>query len=136
MVAQMDDAVNGERVREVQQLSERVRQLERSIDALRAQLADTERTLDRVDVTTYQNGLKIEQGGTDLKFAIEEAANVQRITSARLDLLKESLNRRIMPLELADGDHRSMLAAHVRRLDELEGRLRSDTGYGVCSARK
>ena len=93
-----------------------------SLSRLTTQVSANEATLNRVDAEVHRQGLLLEERHDELKLAIEAFQTAQRATNAKIDLVRDAMENRLVPLELATRAHATTLADHGRRLDQAEGR--------------
>ena len=103
-------------------LEGRVERVEGRLGRLEGQVSTNEATLNRVDAEVHRQGLLIEERHEELRLAIEAFQTAQRVTNAKIDLLRDATENRLVPLELATRSHATTLADHGRRLDQAEGR--------------
>jgi len=84
---------------------------------LKADVAVQRTTLERVDAEVHRQGILRESDSHELKMAIETFQTAQRVTNAKIDQLRDSIDHRLVPLEVAVRSHTNTLADHERRLD-------------------
>lgn len=101
-------------------VDQRFERVERDLKTVRDDVAAQSVTLERVDAEVHRRGIQLDQHTHELKLAIEAFQSLQHVTLAKLDLQREAIEQRLVPLELTVRSHSTALASHERRLDRLE----------------
>ena len=78
------------------------------------------RLIEQLDTRVHQIGLLQEERHGELKLAIEQFGMLQQVTNAKLDLHRDSVERRLDPLELSSRHHTVELERHDRRITAIE----------------
>jgi len=111
----------------------RLVRVDRCLTNVEGEVTGHGRILDRLDTRVHQLGLLQEERHAELKLATEQFLMMQRATNAKLDLQRESFERRVDPLELASRHHASELERHDRRLTTLENTPSDDASENAAT---
>lgn len=108
--------------RQFEAMNRRFDAVDQRLDDTNARLERVEETARRVDVGVHRNGILLEGYRGELRLATESFQTLERVNSAKIDGLRESIDHCLVPLDRTVRSHSDDLARHERLLGRREER--------------
>jgi archaellum component FlaC len=105
--------------RQLGETNARLDGLDKQVGETNARLERVEVTVRRLDVEVHRQGILADERHRELGLATESFQTLQRVTTAKIDGLREAIDLRLVPLEVTVRTHSDDIARHTR---QIEGR--------------